>query len=91
MFMCVYICAYVCVLLRAEESAGADQDDEVSAAGGAGVPHRSVGHSGAARGAGEELPGRPGGVQENHREAGHAGLIRLDKLPCLPACLLAQT
>lgn len=46
------------------------------AAGGAGVPHGSDGHSDAARGAGEELSGGRGRLQENHREAGGACLTR---------------
>lgn len=52
--------------LCAEESAGAGQDEEVPPPGGAGVPHGSDGHSNAARGAGEELPGCYGRLQENH-------------------------
>lgn len=59
----------------AEESEGADKDEEVPAAGGAGVPHGSDGHSDAARGAGEELSGGRGRLQENHREDRHTGLM----------------
>lgn len=68
-----------------EEPAGDDQDDEVSAARGAGIPHQSDGHGAAAGGAGEELPGGAGRVQESHREAS-TGLIQgAECQPCLPA------
>lgn len=56
----------LCRFCRAEESEGADEDEEVPAARGAGVPHGSDGHSDAARGAGEELSGCCGRLQENH-------------------------
>lgn len=62
-------------LFHAEEPEGAGEDEEVPTAGGAGVPHESAGHSDATRGAGEELSGGCGGLQENHREASVAGLI----------------
>lgn len=53
----------------AEEPERAGKDEEVPAAGGAGVPHGPDGHSGAAGGAGEELPDHLGRLQEDHREA----------------------
>lgn len=65
----------VCCLCCAEESEGAGEDEEVPTARGAGVPHGSDGHSDAARGAGEELSGCRGRLQENHREASHSRLI----------------
>jgi len=54
-----------CCLRCAEKPAGAGEDEEVPAAGGAGVPHGSDGHRDAARGAGEELSGCCGRLQEN--------------------------
>lgn len=63
----------VCV----EKSARAGKDEEVPTARGAGVPHGSDGHADTARGAGEELPGRCGRIQEDHWEGGDTGLIRL--------------
>lgn len=56
----------LCHLFCAEESEGAGEDEEVPTARGAGVPHESDGHSDTARGAGEELSGCCGGLQENH-------------------------
>lgn len=59
----------------AEKPEGAGEDEEVLTAGGAGVPHGRAGHADAARGAGEELSARPGGLQESHRKASVTGMI----------------
>lgn len=49
----------------AEEPERAGEDEKVPAARGAGVPHGPDGHSGAAGGAGEELPDHLGRLQED--------------------------
>lgn len=73
----------LCHLFCAEESEGAGEDEEVPTARGAGVPHESDGHSDTARGAGEELSGCCGGLQENHWEASITGLMWLWEAPDL--------
>lgn len=73
--MTVIVC-HACRCL-AEEPERAGEDEKVPAAGGAGVPHGPDGHSGAAGGAGKELPDHFGRLQEDHREARVAGLTGL--------------
>lgn len=72
----------VCPACRrlAEEPERAGEDEKVPAARGAGVPHGPDGHSGAAGGAGEELPDHLGRLQEDPWEAGVAGLIGLAEM-----------
>lgn len=72
--MCVSHCGRL-----AEEPEGAGQDEKVPEAGGAGVPHEPDRHSGAAGGAGEELPDHLGRLQEDHRETRVTGLIGLTR------------